>query len=84
MIELIKIEALPPEDPCRFASQAFERGRLASRPGGLFEKAKTAKQQMQILAAGQAPAVFTSSNIPGGDQRNIDAIERYRGRVRSL
>jgi uncharacterized phosphosugar-binding protein len=28
--------------------------------------------------------VFTSSNIPGGDQRNIDAIARYRGRVRSL
>jgi uncharacterized phosphosugar-binding protein len=35
-------------------------------------------------ATGQAPAVFTSSNIPGGDERNIEAIARYRSRVRSL
>lgn len=35
-------------------------------------------------AAGQTPAVFTSSNVPGGDELNVAAIARYRGRVRSL
>ena len=35
-------------------------------------------------AEGTAPAVFASSNVPGGDARNVQAIARYRGRVRSL
>lgn len=35
-------------------------------------------------AAGASPAVFSSSNVAGGDARNIEAISRYRGRVRSL
>ena len=35
-------------------------------------------------ATGSAPAVFASSNIAGGDERNVAAHRRYRGRVRSL
>lgn len=35
-------------------------------------------------AAGVVPAVFSSSNVAGGDARNAEAIARYRGRVRSL
>ena len=35
-------------------------------------------------AAGVTPAVFSSSNVAGGDARNAEAIARYRGRVRSL
>ena len=36
------------------------------------------------VASGSVPAVFTSSNIPGGDALNVEAIARYRHRVRSL
>lgn len=35
-------------------------------------------------ARGVPPAVFTSSNVAGGDERNRAALERYRARVRSL
>jgi uncharacterized phosphosugar-binding protein len=33
---------------------------------------------------GAQPAVFTSSNVSGGDEANRAALERYRARVRSL
>lgn len=38
----------------------------------------------KLLAQGIAPPVWTSANIPGGDQANRDYIERYQGRIRLL
>jgi uncharacterized phosphosugar-binding protein len=35
-------------------------------------------------AAGTVPAVFASSNLAGGDERNRETLARYRSRVRSL
>lgn len=37
-----------------------------------------------FLAQGQRPPVFTSANIPGGDQANKQLIEQYKTRIRSL
>lgn len=36
------------------------------------------------IAAGGVPAVFSSSNLAGGDEANRDILARYRARVRSL
>ncbi|HAF71356.1 MAG: Uncharacterized protein XD60_1446 [Acetothermia bacterium 64_32] len=38
----------------------------------------------KLLARGITPPVWTSANIPGGDQANRDYIERYQGRIRLL
>ena len=39
---------------------------------------------MKVAQAGVQPAVFTSSNVVGGDERNSALLARYRSRVRSL
>jgi uncharacterized phosphosugar-binding protein len=36
------------------------------------------------LAAGLAPPVYLSANVPGGDERNESLVAKYRGRIRSL
>jgi len=38
----------------------------------------------RVVAAGEQPPVFTSSNVAGGDELNAATIARYRGRVRAL
>jgi len=38
----------------------------------------------KVAARGVAPDVFTSSNVPGGDEANTATLDRYRDRVRSL
>jgi len=38
----------------------------------------------KLLAQGITPPVWTSANIPGGDEANKDYIERYQGRIRLL
>lgn len=38
----------------------------------------------KLLAQGITPPVWTSANIPGGDEANRDYIERYQGRIRLL
>ncbi len=37
-----------------------------------------------LLDLGQIPMVWTSANIPGGDEANRAIIQRYSGRVRWL
>jgi uncharacterized phosphosugar-binding protein len=37
-----------------------------------------------LLAAGQTPPIWTSGNIPGGDEANRRIVSRYAGRVRGL
>jgi uncharacterized phosphosugar-binding protein len=37
-----------------------------------------------LLAAGQTPPIWTSGNIPGGDEANRKIVARYSGRVRGL
>lgn len=44
--------------------------------------AMTAAQK--LAAMGVTPDVFTSSNVPGGDEANAATLKRYRDRVRSL
>lgn len=38
----------------------------------------------KLVAQGITPPVWTSGNIPGGDEANQKYIERYRGRIRLL
>ncbi len=38
----------------------------------------------KAAAAGTQPAVFTSSNVAGGDEQNRETLARYRHRARSL
>lgn len=37
-----------------------------------------------LLAKGCKPPIWTSANLPGGEEMNRDYIERYRGRIRLL
>jgi len=37
-----------------------------------------------LASSGEAPMVFASSNLVGGDEANREALDRYRSRVRSL
>lgn len=59
-------------------------GPTSTSIGAALIHAITMEAAARVAAAGDAPAVFTSSNVAGGDERNADAIARYRGRVRSL
>jgi uncharacterized phosphosugar-binding protein len=52
--------------------------------GAAIIHAISAEAAARAVAAGTPPAVFASSNVTGGDERNAAAIARYRGRVRSL
>jgi len=38
----------------------------------------------KLLEAGVTPPVWTSANLPGGDEANKDYIARYKGRIRLL
>ena len=37
-----------------------------------------------FLAAGLAPPVYLSANVPGGDEHNLELEAKYRGRIRGL
>lgn len=52
--------------------------------GAAIIHAVSTEAAARAVAAGTPPAVFASSNVAGGDERNAAAIARYRGRVRSL
>jgi len=47
-------------------------------------QALVGKTVEKLLGMGIEPPVWTSANIPGGDEKNARLIERYRGRVRYL
>jgi uncharacterized phosphosugar-binding protein len=38
----------------------------------------------KLLEKGIKPPIWTSANIPGGDQANKEYIKRYKGRIRLL
>lgn len=59
-------------------------GPTSTVTGAAIIHALSMEAAARSAARGTAPAVFTSSNVAGGDIRNADAIARYRGRVRSL
>lgn len=59
-------------------------GPTSSVVGAAIVHAISMEAAARAAASGAAPAVFTSSNVTGGDARNAAAIARYRGRVRSL
>lgn len=59
-------------------------GPTSTVTGAAIIHAITIEAAAIAAAEGKAPAVFTSSNIPGGDARNVEAIARYRPQVRSL
>jgi uncharacterized phosphosugar-binding protein len=52
--------------------------------GAALMNAIVAQTVEVMLAAGQAPPVVVSMNVPGGDERNKELIERYRPRLRLL
>jgi uncharacterized phosphosugar-binding protein len=37
-----------------------------------------------LLDLGQTPPIWTSANIPGGDEANRGIVSRYGGRVKGL
>lgn len=59
-------------------------GPTSSVTGAAIIQAIAVEAAARAAAAGAEPAVFTSSNIAGGDERNASVIARYRGRVRAL
>lgn len=66
------------------AGVASPMGPTSTVTGAAIIHAVAIEAAALAAAAGAAPAVFSSSNVAGGDARNIEAISRYRGRVRSL
>ena len=63
---------------------ASPMGPTSTVTGAAMIRAISIEVAALAAAAGASPAVFSSSNVAGGDARNIEAISRYRGRVRSL
>jgi uncharacterized phosphosugar-binding protein len=37
-----------------------------------------------LLEAGHDPLLWSSANMPGGDEANIRCVQNYKGRVRLL
>jgi uncharacterized phosphosugar-binding protein len=50
--------------------------------GAALMNAIVAQTTEELLAAGKAPPVIVSMNIPGGDERNAELAERYGPRLR--
>lgn len=74
-----------PGDAC----VSFDGMELAVAPtstavGSALLNAVVAEAVEIVLARGETPDVFASSNMEGGDRINQDLIERYSSRVRAL
>ena len=59
-------------------------GPTSTSVGAAIIHAISMEAAARAAARGMPPAVFTSSNVAGGDERNAEIVARYRGRVRSL
>ncbi|MGI5215487.1 sugar isomerase domain-containing protein [Plantactinospora sp. CA-290183] len=57
-------------------------GAISSITGALLAQQIVTEVVARLLAAGQAPPVYLSANVPGGDTHNNELEARYAGRIR--
>lgn len=55
---------------------------VSSITAALLAQLLTAEVLRRILDAGEAPPVYLSANVPGGDAHNDALLQRYAGRIR--
>ncbi len=55
---------------------------VSSVTGALLVQLVCAEVIRRLLAAGEAPPVYRSANVPGGDDHNSVLEDRYAGRIR--
>jgi uncharacterized phosphosugar-binding protein len=69
-------------DGTTVAGEAVTACAVSSITAALLAQMVVAEVVATMIAAGETPPVYTSSNVPGGDVRNEELEARYAGRVR--
>ncbi|MEV6632514.1 SIS domain-containing protein [Actinoplanes sp. NPDC051470] len=74
----------PPGDAAVELADGTRVGAVSSLAGVLIAQLLTEEVSRRLLADGTTPPIYTSMNLPDGDERNAGLTRAYGGRVRVI